>query len=137
MVHGTFASDGQDAGNGGGRIDRRHVAVLAGLLVAVVAVQPFRIGHLLIERADFASARVARGRRQGMAGCAQLRRADVLRMLRLEAARGATHDLLEAGCNFVGPVFGVDVVRARWVDDKIAVEAVGLPPPRFRGTPFR
>jgi hypothetical protein len=43
----AFARLAQEGCNGDRLADRGHVALLAGLLVAIVAVQPLEIGHLL------------------------------------------------------------------------------------------
>lgn len=71
MVQSAFPIDREYARNGRGSIDRGHVAVLAGLLVTVIAVQPFRIGHLLVERANLAPVRIARSGDERMAGGAE------------------------------------------------------------------
>ena len=80
------ALEAEDARDGGRRIDDRHVARLAALRVAVRAVLPFEVRHLLGEmRDDFPAAvglrveRVARGAQLGLLDVGGLGRHEQLR----------------------------------------------------------
>jgi hypothetical protein len=73
------------------------VTGLTGFAVAVIAVQPILIGHLLWQLADDFAAGIARGGFEGVTARAQRCTADLLALLGLKPLRRAAHDALEEG----------------------------------------
>src|SRR5581483_11567341 len=118
----TVARDSEDARNGCGLRNLRHVTILAALFVAIVAMEPFEIGHLFRQLADgFASCstrdgveRVARG--------AQLRVANMEIVRRPKAASRGPHDALIGLLNVERTVLRVILLVFRRIHDKAAVK---------------
>src|SRR5579872_4401262 len=92
-----------------------HVARLAGLFAGVVAVQPFLIGHLLGQAADFSSVRTQCFRLQSMTAAAQSRVANLIALLRHKTAGRRLHHAPMSSINYKRPVLRslILILRAR------------------------
>ena len=90
-----------EQGIGSGTGDGGHVALLAGLLVLVVAVEPFNVRHLLRETACRFSCGVERGGVERVAGSAE---AGLAKMIRLREGKAG-------GCGVHGDGAGVGGIR--------------------------
>src|SRR3569833_3347555 len=105
--------------------DLRHVAALAGTLTAVVAVQPFLIGGLLMKSSDHLSAASSCLRRQRMTSRAQLGRTDLRADVRLKASAGGPHDVHVSPCDIERPVFRMHRCGGRRLDMESTNETRG------------
>ena len=90
----------------------------------VIAVLPLEVRHLLRQHSHLFSARAARRRVQRVAGRAQLRAANVRRLLRLEPAGRSLHDVLVPCSIANGPYSGMLALRLRGIDHKVPAEAL-------------
>ena len=119
------AGDPENAGHWNGVVHRGHVAGLARSLIVKVAMLPLLIDHLFRQGAHYGSACIARLGDQGVTARAQLGRLDLRSVLRLISLRGASHDLLQAGRDFIGPKLGMRAVCRRATDHEVTVIALG------------
>src|SRR5207253_6707735 len=120
----AFARNAEHAGDPHALLNYRHVAGLAALLFAEIAVQPLLIGHLLVERAHFFAARAQGLGDQRVTGGAELRFLDVLTVIRLKPTRRSLHDARLPFFDVEGAILGPRALAVRLVNDKPAVEAL-------------
>src|SRR5579872_5459772 len=98
-----------------------HVARLAGLFAGVVAVQPFLIGHLLGQAADFSSVRTQCFRLQSMTAAAQSRVANLIALLRHKTAGRRLHHAPMSSINYKWPVLRSLICVVRTGDNNIPI----------------
>src|SRR5258708_9768794 len=106
----------QHSSSGRDSLDFRHVARLTTRLVAIIAMQPFLVGSLLGQRADFFAARIERGGVQSVTRSAQRGIAYVRCLGRTESCRRRMHDALLSVLNLKRSIFRTVVFRDRRID---------------------
>ena len=120
----VFARLAQEGCNDDGLADRGHVALLAGALISVVAVQPLEVGHLLGKTADWFAVRAEGSGVKRVATTAECR---VMNMSSLHEAVAGRHHV------HLGDVIGIRSVWAvEWSrigsgrgDDEVAAKRCG------------
>ena len=106
-----------------GFLNHRHVAVLAALFFAKVALQPLLIRHLLRKLADLLSSGSQRRGDQRVAGRAQFRLPDVIALGRTVSARRRSHDAVLPVFDFKRPIFFALAQVADCIHDESANQA--------------
>src|SRR6185312_920323 len=98
------------------------MTLLAAFLVAVIAMQPFAIGHLFRQLADDLPTGTASFGIQRMTRGAQLCIADMQIVGWTKATRGGLHDVLVTLHNLEGAVLWMPFLEVRGVNDESAIE---------------
>src|ERR1700737_4870170 len=110
-------------------IYQRHVAVLAGLLVRVVAMLPLLEGYLLRELHEMLTVRAKCRGVERMATAAETGIAHVVRLGREVRRRRGMHHGLVTFVDVERPILGSQVVLYRFREHHVAHEGRGRPQP--------